>query len=249
MSVTFVGAGPGAPDLITLRGAAALAGAEVVVYAGSLVPPEVLGHTRPGAELVDSSTLTLEDVCRIYQRRVPTVRLHSGDLAWYSSIDEQIAYLVAHDIPYEVVPGVTATAAAAAALGRELTVPEVSQTVVVTRMGFRTPMPAGEGLVQLARHGTTMAIHLAASRPVDLQRALEEGGYPPDTPCAVCWRVSWPDQEIEECALSDLAATIRAMAHRTTVLVLVGPGLRAASTRSQLYSPSFAHGFRKRTPA
>ena len=245
MSVTFVGAGPGAADLLTLRGAAALARADVVVYAGSLVPSEVLAHARPDAELIDSSPLTLEQVCAVYDRRVPTVRLHSGDLAWYSSIDEQISYLVERDIRYELVPGVSATAAAAAALGRELTVPAVSQTVVVTRMGFRTPMPDGEALSDLAHHGTTMAVHLAASRPRDLQRALEDGGYPPDTPCAVCWRVSRPDQEVEECELADLAETILRMGHRTTVLVLVGPGLRAAATRSRLYSPGFAHGFRK----
>jgi precorrin-4/cobalt-precorrin-4 C11-methyltransferase len=247
VSVVFVGAGPGAPDLITLRGAAALAAADIVIYAGSLVPAEVLSHARPGADLIDSSAITLEDVCTIYLRRRPTVRLHSGDLAWYSSIDEQIAFLDEHDIPFEVVPGVTATAAAAAALGRELTVPEVSQTVIVTRMGFRTPMPAGEALRDLGRHGTTLAVHLAASRPALLQSELEEAGYPADTPCAVCFRVSWPDQEIAECRLADLAVTIQSMGHRTTVLVLVGPGLRPAGTRSHLYDPAFAHGFRKRS--
>src|SRR5439155_25374962 len=155
------------------RGAAALAGAEIVVYAGSLVPGELLTHCRAGTELLDSSSMTLEDVCAVYARRRPTVRLHCGDLAWYSSIDEQIAWLVDHELPYEIVPGVTATSAAAAALGRELTVPEVSQTVVVTRMGFRTPMPGRERLADLARHGTTLAVHLAASHPGDLQRALE----------------------------------------------------------------------------
>jgi precorrin-4/cobalt-precorrin-4 C11-methyltransferase len=259
VSVTFVGAGPGAPDLITLRGAAALAAAEVVIYAGSLVPPPVLSHAPPQAERVDSSSLTLEQVCRIYDRRRMTVRLHSGDLAWYSSINEQIAYLVGQGIPYEVVPGVSAAGAAAAALGRELTVPELSQTVVVTRVGFRTPMPAGETLSDLARHGTTLAIHLGGSRPDELQRSLLKGGYPGDTPCAVCWRVSWPDQEIEECELSQLAETVKGMGHRTTVLVLAGPGLQSPACRatpetatmpaprSRLYSPGFAHGFRKRS--
>lgn len=247
--VWFVGAGPGAPDLITFRGARAIGMADVVVWARSLVMEEVLQHARPGAELIESTPLTLEDVLAVYERAIAeelvVARVHSGDPAIYGAVQEQIRFCLARGVPYEIVPGVSSVAAAAAALGRELTVPERSQSLILTRRGGRTPMPAGERVEALARHGTTMALFLSAARPRDLQRELLDGGYPPDSACAVVYRASWPDEVVLRCRLDELGDRVRAARINRQALILVGPGLDDAQTRSHLYHPGYGHRFRR----
>jgi precorrin-4/cobalt-precorrin-4 C11-methyltransferase len=247
--VSFVGAGPGAPDLITVRGARAIGAADVVVWARSLVMEEVLEHARPDAEVIESTPLTLEDVLAVYERALRddlvVARVHSGDPAIYGAIQEQIRFCIDRGLPYEIVPGVSSVAAAAAALGRELTVPERSQSLILTRRGGRTPMPPGERVEALARHGTTMALFLSAARPRDLQRELLEGGYPPDTPCAVVYRASWPDEVVLRCRLEELGDRVREARINRQALILVGPGLDDAQTRSHLYHPGYGHRFRR----
>ena len=251
--ISFVGAGPGAPDLITLRGRDRLAAADVVVWASSLVPEEVLIHTTPGAEIHDSKTMTLEDVCAVYQSRPDSaiVRLHSGDPSLYGAVQEQIDWCVAHERDFEIVPGVSSLAAAAAAVGRELTIPTLSQSVVVTRLAGRTSasMPRRESVAAFAAIGPTLAVFLSAARPVELQRQLLGTGsaYDADTPAAVVVRASWPDEKVLLTTVGQVADTIAGCGTKTTVLVLVGPALRGAAVRSHLYSPRFAHSFRRRS--
>lgn len=246
--VWFVGAGPGAADLITLRGARAISEADVVVWAASLVHPEILTYARPGAEILDSSRLTLEQVlCRYVdaaERGERVARVHSGDPSLYGAIQEQIDALDTLGLDWEIVPGVSSLGAAAAALGRELTIPEVAQSLILTRLATATPMPAGEQVRSFARHGTTMALFLSASRPRKLQEELLAGGYPHHTPCAVVYRASWPEQWVLRCSLSELAAAIRTAGIRQHALVLVGPALAGSGARSHLYSPDFSHQYR-----
>lgn len=247
--VWFVGAGPGAADLITLRGARVLGEADVVVWARSLVMEEVLAHARAGAEVIASDDRTLEDVRAVYERAAAeglvVARVHSGDPALWGAVQEQIRVCAELGLDYEIVPGVTSVAAAAAALGQELTIPERSQSLILTRRATRTPMPANEKLVELARHGTTMALFLSVGRPRELQQELLDGGYGADTACAVVHRASWPDELVLRCRLDELAATIRE--HRITrqALVLVGPGLTDSGARSHLYDPGHGHRFRR----
>lgn len=248
--VWFVGAGPGAADLLTFRGAEAIAAADVVVWAASLVNAEVLAHARPNAEIVDSSRLALEQVLALYERArdegLVVARLQSGDPAFYGAMQEQIDACERLGLDWEIVPGVSSLGAAAAALGRELTIPEVAQSVILTRLASRTPMPAGESVRAFAAHRTTLALFLSAARPRELQQELLAGGYPPETPCAIAYRVSWPDELVIRCRLDELAERIRqAKIHKTT-LVLVGGALAASGTRSHLYHPNFAHEFRNR---
>lgn len=246
--VWFVGAGPGAADLLTLRGARALAAADVVVWASSLVHPGVLEHARDDAEVHDSASMTLEAITAVYRRAAAAdaavARVHSGDPSLYGALQEQVERCEALGLDWEIVPGVTSVSAVAAAAGRELTVPEIAQSVITTRLATRTPMPDGEGLADLAAHGTTMALLLSASRPRRLQQELLAGGYPPGTPCVVGHRVSWPEERLVRCELGNLAASIREMGVRMHTLVLVGPALAAAGTRSHLYDPGFAHTHR-----
>jgi precorrin-4/cobalt-precorrin-4 C11-methyltransferase len=247
--IWFVGAGPGAADLITLRGARVIAEADVVIWAASLVMPEVVAGSRPGAHVLDSSRLTLEDLCAVYDRaaaeRLMVARVHSGDPTIYGAISEQIAACEARGLDWEIVPGVSALTAAAAVIGRELTVPDVAQSVILTRLPAVTPMPPGEQVRAFARHGTTMALFLSAKRGHALQAELLAGGYPPKTPCAVVYRATWPDEATFRCRLGELARTLRdAKLHKHT-LVLVGPALDAHHTRSRLYDPTFGHEFRR----
>jgi len=247
--VWFIGAGPGAPDLLTIRGARLIGEADVVIWAQSLVNEDVLEYARPDAEIVESTTIPLEDVRGIYERAVAedlkVARVHSGDPSIYGAVMEQIELCEELGLEWEIVPGVSSLGAAAAAIGRELTVPEVSQSVILTRRASRTPMPEGEDIRSFASHGTTMAIFLSAARPRALQRELLEGGYPPDTPCAVVYKASWPDELVIECPLEELADRIREAGFTRQALILVGPGLAAGGTRSHLYSPHFSHTFRK----
>ena len=246
--ILFVGAGPGAADLLTLRAANAIAVADIVIWASSLVHEDVLEHARHDAEVLDSKVLTLEDVLGVYRRAqaegLTVARIHSGDPSVYGALQEQLDAVDELGIEWEIVPGVTSVAATAAAVGRELTIPEIAQSVVFTRMATRTPMPPGEQLRDMARHGTTMALFLSAARPKKLQAELLAGGYPPETPCVVGYRVSWPDEKLVTCRLDELGATIRDLQVTMHTLVLVGPALHAGGTRSNLYSPAFAHTYR-----
>src|SRR3954470_12153809 len=212
--ISFVGAGPGAPDLITLRGRDRLAAADVVIWASSLVPEALLQHCGPNAELHDSAAMTLEDVLDVYESAGPDaaiVRLHSGDPSIYGAIQEQIDWCVAHQRDFEIVPGVSSLAAAAAAVGRELTIPRVSQSVVLTRLAGRTrdSMPERESVARFAAHRATMAVFLSAARPGELQTELL-AGYPPDTPAAIVVRASWPDEQVIITTVGGLAADLEA---------------------------------------
>ncbi len=251
--VSFVGAGPGAPDLLTLRGADRLAGADIVIWASSLVPEALLGHASPAATVLDSAEMTLEDVLAVYagapESRI--VRLHSGDPSLYGAIQEQLDWCIAAERRFEIVPGVSALAAAAAVVGRELTIPGVSQSVILTRLAARTSASTGPGesVAALAAHGLTMGVFLSAARPGALQEELEASGagYAPDTPACVVVRATWPDQQIRWTTVSELAATLRETGATTTVLVLVGNALSATPRRSHLYDPGFAHAHRRRS--
>lgn len=251
--ISFVGAGPGAADLITVRGAARLRDADVVVWASSLVPEEVLEHAAPTARCYDSAVMTLEDVLAVYRDHpaAAIVRLHSGDPALYGALQEQIDWCLTHERPFEVVPGVSSLGAAAAAVGRELTVPEVAQSVVVTRLANRTrrSMPEGESLAAFAATGCTLAVFLSAARPEALQAELlaPPSRYQQSTPAAIVVRASWPDEQVVPSTVGHLAEDLRATGATTTVLVLVGPALAGAAPRSHLYSPGFAHAHRRRS--
>ena len=247
--VWFIGAGPGAPDLLTIRGAKLIAEADVVVWARSLVHEGVLEHASSDAEIIESTTIPLEGVLELYERAVredlEVARIHSGDPSLWGAVLEQVEFCEELGLDWEIVPGVSSLGAAAASIGRELTVPEVAQSVILTRRASRTPMPNNEDMRAFAAHGTTMAIFLSAARPRPLQEELLEGGYAPDTPCAVVYKASWPDEQVIECRLDELANRIREAGFTRQALVLVGPGLEAAGTRSHLYSPAFSHSFRK----
>ena len=254
--ISFVGAGPGAPDLITLRGAGRLAAADVVVWASSLVPEAVLEHCRPGVELHDSATMTLEDVLGVYaahDEMTSIVRLHSGDPSIYGAIGEQMDWCLAEGRSFEVVPGVSSVAAAAATLARELTVPGVSQSVVLTRLAGRTAasMPPKEGVAAFAPHGATMAVFLSAARPDELAAELLSpgSGYGPETPAAIVVRASWPDETVVRTTVARLADDLRATGATMTALVLIGEALadRPVAQRSHLYEPTYTTAYRLRS--
>jgi precorrin-4/cobalt-precorrin-4 C11-methyltransferase len=254
--ISFVGAGPGAADLITLRGAKRLAAAEVVVWTSSLVPEAVLEHCGPGVAVHDSATMTFEDVIDVYARHsddTPVVRLHSGDPTIYSTIGEQIDWCLAHGRSWEIVPGVSSLSAAAAALGRELTQPGVAQSVVLTRLAGRTraSVPPGESVESFATHGATMAIFLSAARPDELAADLlaPGSGYQPETPAAIVIRASWPEEKVIRTSIGSLAADLRATGATMTVLVLVGEALAddEARRRSRLYAPAHSTAYRLRS--
>ena len=246
--VWFIGAGPGAPDLLTIRAVRLIGEADVVVWARSLVDEGVLEHARPDAEILESTTIPLEGVRELYERAVEEdlkiARVHSGDPSLWGAVLEQTEVCEELGLSWEIVPGVSSLGAAAAAIGRELTVPEISQSVILTRRASRTPMPEGEDIKSFAAHGTTMAVFLSAARPRLLQEELLEGGYPPETPCAVVYKASWPDEQIIECRLEELADHMREAGFTRQALVFVGPGLEAGGTRSHLYHPEFSHSFR-----
>lgn len=241
MTVHFIGAGPGAPDLLTLRAQRLIATSPVCLYAGALVPPEVLAHAPAGARVVDTQHLDLEQIVAEYEAAHAAghdvARLHSGDLSIYSAAAEQMRRLDALGIPWDVTPGVPAFAAAAAALRRELTIPEVAQTVILTRYGRRaSAMPEGEQLEALAAHGTTLVIHLGAQAIEELAPRLA-AHYGADCPVAVVARASWPDERVLRGTLATIAADVVAAGVRRTATILVGPALAAEGFRdSHLYS-------------
>jgi len=254
--ISFVGAGPGAADLITIRGARRLAAADVVIWASSLVPEALLEHCRPGTSIHDSATMTLEDVTAVYQHHregTPIVRLHSGDPSIYGAIGEQIDWCLSNERAWEIVPGVTSVSAASAILGRELTQPGVSQSVVLTRLAGRTQesMPDTEGPRAFAPSGATMAVFLSAARPDELAAELlaAGSGYTPDTPAAIVIRATWPDERVIRTTVGELAAAMKSTGTTLTVLVLVGEavGDGPVSKRSHLYSPAYTTAYRLRS--
>jgi precorrin-4 C11-methyltransferase len=248
--VVFVGAGPGDPELLTLKGRRALAQADVVVYAGSLVPEDVLRHALPTAALHNSAHLTLEEVMdrllAAVQSGKRVVRLHSGDTSLYSAIQEQMTLLDAAGIDYEVIPGVSSFQAAAAAMRLELTLPEVAQTVILTRAEGQTLMPHGEALADLARHQATLCIFLSASLAQSVQDQLLTA-YPANTPAAIVYRVSWPDEKIVLTELGQLADEVRAHKLTRTTLILVGTAVGHRQNRSRLYDRHHGHIFRAKS--
>ncbi len=252
--VIFLGAGPGDPELITVKGQRAMAQADVVLYAGSLVSPAVLGWANAGAELIDTAPLNLEQIVggiiQAYRQGKQVVRVHSGDTALFSAIQEQLEILEKEAIPCRVIPGVTAAAAAAAALAQELTLPEVTQTVILTRAGGRTPVPARVARGELARHGATMVIYLSI-KLIDQVVAELTTAYGPAVPAVVAYRVSWPDQQIIRGTLADIAEKVKQAGIERQALILVGPALAARKGSlkavSKLYDRTFAHGFRPET--
>ena len=245
MTVHFIGAGPGAADLITVRGARLLAACPVCLYAGSIVPPDMLTHCRPGTRMIDTAPLDLDAIERAFitahQAGEDVARLHSGDLSLYSAVAEQLRRLDRHAVPYTLTPGVPAFAAAAAVLGRELTVPGLAQTIVLTRLpGRASAMPPGEQLATYAATGATLAIHLAAAL---LDRALATliPHYGAECPCALVARASWPDQQVIRATLGRLTAP----GIERTAILLVGPALDPSHAgESALYSTGYQRRYR-----
>ena len=249
VQVHFVGAGPGDPDLITVKGRRLLSGADVVVYAGSLVNPALLEVTGPHCEVYNSASMTLAEVICVMQKAVAdgkqVVRLHTGDPSIYGAIQEQIDLLNQLGIQWEVVPGVSSFLAAAAALGQEYTLPGISQTVIITRMEGRTPVPDKEKIRSLAEHQTTMCIFLSVHMFEELVRELTAGGYSPDTPVAVVEKASWPEQRIFKGTLTTIAEQLSSAGVNRTAMVIVGKVLDGDYEQSRLYAPEFGHMFRE----
>ncbi|WP_296629102.1 precorrin-4 C(11)-methyltransferase [uncultured Negativibacillus sp.] len=249
--VYFVGAGSGAVDLITVRGQRLLHEADVVIGAGSLVIPQLLREALADCWLFISVKMTLEEVLEVIEQAEKEgsviVRLHTGDPCLYGAIREQMDQLDALHIPYEYVPGVSSFCAAAAALNAEYTLPDVSQTVIITRMAGRTPVPEKEEIAKLAAHQATMVIFLSTGLLEGLQERLMVGGYAPDTPAAIVYKASWPDEKVFRCTVSTLAQTAKENNITKTALILVGNFLGSEYERSKLYDPSFTTEFREAT--
>lgn len=247
--VHFVGAGSGAKDLITVRGAKLLSEADVIIYAGSLINPELLEYAKLDAQMHNSARMTLELVIQVMrqaeEKNLTTVRLHTGDSSIYGAVREQFEALDALGIPYEVCPGVSSFCGAAAALKTEYTLPGVSQTVIISRMSGRTLVPEKENLASLASHQASMVLFLSAGLLEETQRELLKGGYSPDTPAAIVYKATWPDEQVHHCTIATLAQTAREQGISNLALILVGDFLGDSYERSQLYNPSFSTAYRK----
>ena len=247
--VHFVGAGSGAVDLITVRGQKLLGEADVVIYAGSLVNPELLNYCKRDCETHDSAKLTLEEVIDLVKKAEAegktTVRLHTGDSSIYGAVREQFDELEKLGIEYDVCPGVSAFCGAAAALRAEYTLPDVSQTVIITRAAGRTPVPERESIRSLAAHGSTMVLFLSTSLTEKLQRELLEGGYKEDTPAAVVFKATWPEEKVFRCTVGTLHETVTKNGLTKTSLIVVGGCLGDKYLRSLLYAPGFTTEFRE----
>lgn len=248
--VHFVGAGPGAPDLITLRGAELLRAADCIIYAGSLVNPALLALARDGCAVYNSAEMTLEQVLAVMQEQErlshETVRLHTGDASLYGAIREQMDQLDRLGIAYDDVPGVSSFCGAAAATCAEYTLPGISQTVIITRMAGRTPVPEREALSKLAAHGASMVIFLSAGMLPAVQEALLQGAYTEATPAALVYKATWPEEKVVRCTLGTLAQAGADHQITKTALILVGDFLAPAGyDRSKLYDPGFTTEFRK----
>ena len=247
--VHFVGAGPGAPDLITLRGAALLKQADVIIYAGSLVNPALLELARADCEVHNSAEMTLEQVIGVMKQAEAagktTVRLHTGDPCVYGAIREQMDALDELGVPYDDVPGVSSFCGAAAALRAEYTLPGVSQSVILTRLAGRTPVPEAESLASMASHGASMAVFLSGGMLERVQEELLKGAYTEDTPAALVYKATWPEEKTVRCTVGTLAQAGEEHGIRKTALVLVGDFLDSPYEKSKLYDPTFTTEFRE----
>ena len=247
--VDFVGAGCGAKDLITLRGLKLIQQADVIIYAGSLVNPELLEYAKPGCEIHNSALMTLDEVISVMSaaesagKRI--VRLHTGDPSLYGAIREQMSRLDGLGISYAVCPGVSSFCGAAAALRAEYTLPAVSQTVIITRMAGRTPVPERESIESLAEHGSTMVIFLSTGMLEELSARLISGGYSTDTPGAIVYKASWQDEKVCRCTVGTLAETASKNDIRKTALITVGEFLGDSYELSKLYDSRFSTEFRR----
>ena len=253
--VIFAGAGPGDPELITVKGQQALMAADLVIYAGSLVPKELLIWTKKNAAVFDSAGMNLDEIVEMivnaHKENKKIVRLHTGDPSLYGAIHEQIAMLKKHEIPCMVIPGVTAAFAAAASMNMEYTLPEISQTLIFTRISGRTKVPELESLELLASHKTSMAIYLSISHIEKVQNILA-GYYGENSLCAVAYKVSHPDEKIYYTKIKDLLLTVKENEIKRQALIIVGKAVASAkhginSIKSQLYDSNFSHGFRSKT--
>ena len=247
--VHFVGAGPGAPDLITLRGAALLKQADVIIYAGSLVNPALLDMAREDCEIHNSAKMTLEQVIDVMKQAEAagktTVRLHTGDPCVYGAIREQMDALDELGISYDDVPGVSSFCGAAAALRAEYTLPGVSQSVIITRLAGRTPVPDAESLSSMASHGASMAVFLSSGMLGRVQEELLKGAYTEDTPAALVYKATWPEEKTVRCTVGTLAQAGEAHGISKTALVRVGNFLDSPYEKSKLYDPTFTTEFRE----
>lgn len=247
--VHFVGAGSGAEDLITVRGARLISEADVIIFAGSLVNPALLHYASADCRIYNSAAMTLEQVLAVMQEAEregkTTVRLHTGDPGIYGAVREQYDALDRLEIAYDVCPGVSSFCGAAASLRAELTLPGVSQTVIITRAAGKTPVPARESIRALAAHGATMVLFLSAALTERLQGELLEGGYAPQTPAAVVYKATWEDERILRCTVGSLHKTVSENGLHKTTLILVGQCLGDEYLRSLLYHPAFSTEFRE----
>ena len=247
--VHFVGAGSGAPDLITLRGMRLTESADVIIYAGSLVNPELLNYARKGCEVHNSALMTLDEIISVMEnaerKGLNTVRLHTGDPSIYGAIREQTDRLDKLGIEYDICPGVSSFCGAAAALRAEYTLPGVSQSVIITRMAGRTPVPENESIESFAAHGATMVIFLSAGMTEELSERLISGGYSPDTPAAIVYKATWEDEKIVRCTVGTLGQTAKENSISKTALITVGNFLGNDHSLSKLYDADFSTGFRK----
>lgn len=248
--VYFVGAGTGAADLITVRGMRLLNKADVIIYAGSLVNPELLAYAGEGCDIYNSALLHLEEVLQIMERAEAegkmTVRLHMGDPSIYGAVREQMDELEKRGIAYESCPGVSACFGAAASLNLEYTLPGISQSLIITRMAGKTDVPAGESIESFAAHQSSMAVYLSAGRMEELSIRLHAGGYEMDTPAAIVYKATWPEEKALICTVGSLGGTAAAYGITKTALVLVGEAVAHRNYRkSRLYAPDFSTEFRK----
>ena len=246
--VYFIGAGPGDKELITVKGMKLLAKADCIMYAGSLVNRELLDYAKSSCEFYDSAKMTLEEIMEIIlqneKRSLLTTRLHTGDPSLYGAIQEQIDILVKNGVRYEIIPGVSSFAGATAALGLEFTQVGVSQTVILTRMEGRTPVPESESIPRLATIQASMAIFLSSAMLPELSAKLMEGGYPKDTPAAIVYKATWPDEKIIQTTIEGLPEAGTKNNINKTAIILVGNFLKGTCQRSFLYNPEFTHGYR-----
>ena len=246
----FIGAGPGDPELITLKGKRFLEQADVIIYAGSLLNPEILKYGKPGAELHDSAAMHRDEVFKVMVNSVRegklVARVHDGDPSFFGAIQEQMDYLSNQGIEYVNIPGVSCLQGSAASLQRELTLPNISQTVIVTRPKGRTPVPESESIRELARHQATMVVFLGTPQIATVVDELQKGGYPKDTPAAVVYKATWPEQKIVRGNLGDIVEKAKAAEITETALIFVGRVLNPEGYDfSKLYDPAFTTGFRK----
>ncbi|ADG82419.1 precorrin-4 C(11)-methyltransferase [Thermincola potens] len=248
MKVYFIGAGPGDPELITVKGAKAIESADVIIYAGSLVNKEILKYARPEAKIYNSAHMNLDEVLAVMKEGFSEgkiiARVHTGDPSIYGAIQEQMDALKNMNIPYEVIPGVSSFVAAAASLKQEYTLPDVTQTVILTRLEGRTEVPEKERLRKLARYRATMCIFLSVHAIEEVAEELKEG-YPPDTPVVVIQKASWPDERIVRGTLDDIAGKVREANITKTALIIVGDVFRGQYALSKLYDKNFSHGYRE----